>query len=162
MCVPQPSSNGHSLFGFALCEHREDQLLGKKAPSILIETPSSSVCFSLLLFTHALSSCFFSSAQINVLIACLFEMCMSVLPITYVRTYVCVYCTVYMHVYMYAWCPGSQMRASHPLEVVLKTVELPCWCWELNRVLGKAPFNVWQVGKNKSLQSLKQVLCTNF
>lgn len=150
MCVPQPSSNGHSLFGFALCEHGEDQLLGKKAPSSLIETRlalSVSLC-SCSLMRSAVAS--FPLSEFTVLIACLFEMCMSVLPITYVHMYVCVYCTVYIYVYMYAWCPGSQKRASYPLEVELKTVELPCWCWELHWVLCKAPFIVWQIGKNKS------------
>lgn len=172
MCVPQPSSNGHSLFGFALCEHGEDQLLGKKAPSSLIETRlalSVSLC-SCSLMRSAVAS--FPLSEFTVLIACLFEMCMSVLPITYVHMYVCVYCTVYIYVYMYAWCPGSQKRASYPLEVELSchvgagnctgsSAKHPSLCGRLERtrvskVLSKYFItNFWQSWSVKIYSSLK-------
>lgn len=103
----------------------------------------------------------FPLSEFTILIACLFEMCMSVLPITYVHTYVCVYCTVYMYVYMYDWCPGSQKRASYSLEVELKTVELPCWCWNCTGSSAKHPSLCGRLERT-SFQSLKQVLYTNF
>lgn len=135
MCVPKPSSNGHSLFGFGLCEHGEDQLLGKKAPSILIETLSCFVCFSLLLFTHVLSSCFFSSVRIYcphcLLVWNVYE-CFT----HYICTYVCMcvlHCVhVCIHVCLVAWEPeesiissGSGVKDSWAAMLVLGTLQGP-------------------------------------
>lgn len=144
MCVPQPSSNGHSLFGFVLCEHGEDQLLGKKAP---IETPSSFVLF-LFALVH-------SCAQQLLHFRIYYPDCLLVWNVYecfthYICTYVCMcvlHCVhVCIHVWLVPWEPeesiifsGSGVKDSWAAMLVL----------ELHRVLCKAPFIVWQVGKNK-------------
>lgn len=130
MCVPQPSSNGHSLFGFALCEHGEDQLLGKKAPSVLIETPSSSV------FLFALVH---SCAQQLLLFLC--PDCLLVWNVYecfthYICTYVCMcvlHCVhVCIHVCLVPWeseesitCSGSGVQDSWAAVLVLGTEQGP-------------------------------------